>query len=43
MLEVLEFIFGSFWRWLGVLILIYVAAAGLTPIITIKHVDKDDD
>ena len=33
MLEVLEFIFGSFWRWLGTVILLGVIADGIGQLI----------
>ena len=36
MLEVLEFIFGSFWRWLGTLFLIGAAAEGIGGFIRIR-------
>ncbi len=36
MLEILEFIFGSFWRWFGTLLLVAAAAEGIGGFIRIR-------
>lgn len=36
MLEVLQFIFSDFWIWLGTVVLLSIAAAGVSGLITIR-------
>lgn len=43
MLAILEFIFGSFWVWLGLLILISVFCNGIAAIVTaMRYKDNAD-
>lgn len=42
MLDILRFVMGSFWHWLGTLFLIVAFGAVVTPLISIKITRSDD-
>jgi D-alanyl-lipoteichoic acid acyltransferase DltB (MBOAT superfamily) len=43
MLEVLKFIFSSFWHWLGTLVLVAVVSGGLAKVVyAFRSKDFDD-
>lgn len=42
MLEILQFIFSSFWTWLGTVILLYVCKGFFINIINIKEEDNSN-